>query len=285
MVHLLRMAAAAGAVILVATACNSGGSTSAAGGSPEESGSMMASGASGGGMMMQPGAEKMHVEIVSPSSGSVLTANALDLKVHVSGYKDSCDYAGTEDREGIGHYHVLLDGSLINMFCTPTAEVSMQNVQPGDHMIEVVPAQDDHTEIEDNAVELPFTYQPSNPLPEIAGSTTSAKPSVRILEPADGATLSGSFTVTVAFTNFHDSCDLLGKPDVPGYGHWHVNVDSMTGPMMGMGTMLGMACTDTFTGSTVGMTPGTTHTLYALVVDNGHAPLNVFDSIDFTVGS
>ena len=287
-VKLLRTTAAVGVLLLVAAACSKS-STPEAGGSPEASGSMMpsesmmASGASDE-MMMQPGAEKMHVSIASPSSGFVLTANTLDLKVDVSGYKDTCDYAGTEDREGIGHYHVLLDGSLINMFCTPKAQISMQNVSPGQHMIEVVPAQDDHTEIMDNAVEMPFTYKPSNPLPEI-GAAASGQPAIKILEPSDGATLSGPFTVKVAFTNFNSSCDLLGKPDVAGYGHWHVNIDSMSGPMMGMGTMLGMACTDTFTGTTVGMDPGSTHTMFALLVDNGHAPLDVFDKIDFTVGS
>lgn len=51
---------------------------------------------------------------------------------------------------------------------------------------------------------------------------------------------------------------------------------------MGMMTMLGMACTDTFTGTTVGLTPGT-HTIFALLTDNGHAPLEIFDKIDVTV--
>jgi hypothetical protein len=277
-------AAAVGALLLIAAACSKSSTSADGSASPEMSGSMMPSGASGE-MMMQPGAAKMHASIASPSSGFVLTSNTLDLKVDTSGYKDSCAYAGTEDRQGIGHYHVLLDGSLVNMFCTPTAQVSMQNVNPGQHMIEVVPAQDDHTEIMDNAVEMPFTYKPTNPLPEIGPAATGGNPSIKILEPPDGATLSGNFTVKVAFTNFNSSCDLLGKPDVAGYGHWHVNIDSMSGPMMGMGTMLGMACTDTFTGTTIGMDPGSTHTLFALLVDNGHAPLNVFDKIDFTVGS
>jgi len=180
---------------------------------------------------------------------------------------------------------VLLDGSLINMFCTKAASVSMQNVSPGQHMIEVVPAQDDHTEIMENAEEIPFTYQPSNPLPQVSATGTTGKPSITILAPKNGTTLSGIFTVRVAFTNFTPACNLMGKPDVTGYGHWHVNIDSMSGPMMGMGSMLGMSCTQTFRGTTVGLPPGTTHTLFALLTDNGHAPLDVFDQIEFTVGS
>src|SRR5438093_8793878 len=264
-----RILAATATVALIAAACSKG-TTTAAGGAPSPS-------MSGGEMVMQPGADKMHAKIVSPSSGFVLTGNTLNLLVQTSGYRDTCDWAGKQDEKGIGHYHVLLDGSLINMFCTKAASVSMQNVSPGQHMIEVVPAQDDHTEIMENAEEIPFTYQPSNPLPQVSATGTTGKPSITILAPKNGATLSGSFTVKVAFANFTPACNLMGKPDVTGYGHWHVNIDSMSGPMMGMGSMLGMTCTQTFRGTTVGLPPGTTHTLFALLTDNGHAPLDVFD--------
>jgi len=233
---------------------------------------------------MQPGAAKMHVSVTSPGPGLVLTGNVLTLHVTASGYHLSCAWAGKPARPGIGHYHVLLDGSLINMFCTPTARISMQDVAPGTHTIEVVPAQDDHAEVLENAQKMPFTYRPKHPLPAVAPSAGAGAPSVRILEPKNGAVLHGAFAVKVAFQNFHSSCGLLGKPDVAGFGHWHVNLDTMSGPMMGMGTMLGMACTTTFHGTTVGLEPGTTHTLFALLTDNGHAPLGPFAKITFTVG-
>jgi hypothetical protein len=245
---------------------------------------MMPSEMPSGAMPMQPGAANMKVRVNGLSPGFVLKSNVLSVPVSTSGYDDSCSTAGKPVTQGQGHYHVLLDGALINMFCGPVAKVSMQNVSPGKHMVEVVPAQNDHAEIMDNAVEVPFTYKPSKPLAEITASSATGDPGIEILEPQDGATLSGDFTVKVAFSNFSASCGLLGKPDVPGYGHWHINIDSMTGPMMGMGTMLGMSCTATFHGSTQGLDAGSTHTLYALLTDNGHAPLNVSDSIQFTVG-
>jgi hypothetical protein len=238
----------------------------------------------GGEMMMQPGAAKMHVHVSSPPSGFLLTGNTLTLQVRATGFQLSCDHAGKPDEKGIGHYHVLLDGALVNMFCTPTAQVSMQNVSPGAHTIEVVPTQDDHTEITANAVTIPFMYQPSNPLPAITAPGATGTPSITILQPADGVTLSGAFTVKVRIQNYRAACGLMGKPDVPGYGHWHVNLDSMTGPMMGMGTMLGMSCTTTFHGTTVGLQSGTTHTLIALLTDNGHAPIDVQSQITFMVG-
>lgn len=77
----------------------------------------------------------------------------------------------------------------------------------------------------------------------------------------------------MAVKNFKLSCDLYGKPGVAGYGHWHLNLDSTSGPMMGMGTMAGMSCLTTFHASTAGLQPGSAHTLIATLVDNGHAPL------------
>ena len=44
--------------------------------------------------------------------------------------------------------------------------------------------------------------------------------------------------------------------------------------MMGMGTMLGMSCQRTFHATTAGLKAGQTHTLIALLTDDGHAPLN-----------
>ena len=270
----LRVPALVGMIVLVGAACGESTAPPQAKptGTPEEE------------MMMQPGAEDMHVQILSPRAGFVLTANTLDVKVKTSGYTDSCDWAGKPDKEGVGHYHILLDGSLIDMFCTTTAGMSMLGVQPGQHMLEVVPAQDDHAEVLENEEEIAFTYRPKNPLPEVTPVATTGQPAVTMLEPQDGVTLSGTFAVKVEFSNFTPSCGLMGKPDVPGFGHWHVNIDSMTGPMMGMGTMLGMSCTGTFRGTTVGLKPGSTHTLFALLTDNGHAPIDVFDSITFTVG-
>jgi len=73
---------------------------------------------------------------------------------------------------------------------------------------------------------------------------------------------------------------------VAGYGHWHANLDTSSGAMMGMGSMLGMSCTTTFHGTTTGLQPGETHTLIALPVDNGHAPLTpaAEDKVDVRIG-
>ena len=238
-------------------------------------------------MMMQPGAENMKVTIVSPADGAKITANTVAVQVQTTGFTSKCDGAGTKDVAGFGHYHIELDKSLVNMFCTSAAVgISMQNVKPGQHTITVIPAQNDHTDITANAKSVTIDYEPTKPLPTITDATFSGPKSIKILNPAPGAVLKGAFDVTIQVTNFNLSCDLFGKPDVSGYGHWHLNLDSDTGPMMGMGTMVAMSCTQTFHATTEGMTPGK-HTLIALLVDNGHAPFNpdVNAKVDVTVGS
>lgn len=273
------------AMPLVAAACGSSATSTGAPGAAAPSSSM--SGSMTESMMpMQPGASAMKVSITSPASGMMLTANTLTLVVATSGYDDTCAVAGTPDQQGKGHYHILIDKSLVNMFCTPQATISMQNVKPGMHTIGVVPAQNDHSEIDENMQSITVDYEPQSPLPTITDATVRAAPSIKILSPAPGTTVSGTFDVTVQVTNFNLSCDLLGKPDVAGYGHWHLNYDSDTGPMMGMGTMAGMSCVTTFHASTAGLHAGDKHTLIALLVDNGHAPLHpaIEDRVEVTVG-
>ena len=96
-------------------------------------------------MMMQPGAEKMKVSVLSPKDGSKITANTVPLRVATTGFRNSCALSGKPSQEGRGHYHVLLDKTLVNMFCTETARISLQNVKPGRHTVTVVPAQNDHS--------------------------------------------------------------------------------------------------------------------------------------------
>jgi hypothetical protein len=207
------------------------------------------------------------------TSGSTVTDNAVTLNVAPTGYAFSCAEAGKPNQPTIGHYHVELDHALVNMYCTPSATISMQNVDPGKHTLTVLPATNTHDELTAAAVGIDFTYQPTSPLPPITAAANAGTPTIQILSPAPGSTVSGDFTVKVQVTNFTVSGALFGKANLAGYGHWHLNVDSTTQGMMGMATMLGMSGTDTFQASTEGLSPGK-HTFFAILVDDQHAPLN-----------
>src|SRR6516162_5969052 len=108
----LRGAAGMTALALAAAACGSSGSTSAAAGHAKSPMPEMSSG------MLPMGAEHMHVAVTSPMTGMTVTGNSVTLHVQATGYKDTCAMAGRQLMGGMeatatGHYHVLLDGSLI----------------------------------------------------------------------------------------------------------------------------------------------------------------------------
>jgi hypothetical protein len=211
------------------------------------------------------------LSVALPKAGAVVSGNSVPTDVRVSHFRVDCRLAGTPNRMGIGHYHIELDGSLINMFCQNRASVSLQNVKPGKHTLMFVPAEDDHADDLKAAKKVSFVYRPSHQLKTITGEKSSAKPSIRILSPKPGSTVHGSFDLSVAPKSFEFSCALYGKQDVPGYGHWHINVDATNKGMMGMGTMLGMSCQRTFHVSVAGIKPGK-HTFFAILEDNQHAP-------------
>ncbi len=223
------------------------------------------------------------VTVTGVVPGATVTDNSVTISVTAVGYTLSCADAGKANADGIGHYHVALDHALVNMYCTPSATISMQNVAPGPHTITVLPTKNDHEEVKEGAASIDFTYAPTSPLATISGASAGT-PTIAFVSPAPGSTVSGDFTVTVKATGITLSDSLFGKTNVPGYGHWHLNVDSTTGPMMGMATMMGMSGTDTFQGSTKGIAPGK-HTFFAILVDDQHAPLmpEVVAQVDLVV--
>jgi hypothetical protein len=213
------------------------------------------------------------ITVVSPKEGEVVTANAVPIILRLSNWTLDCSLSGTPNKAGTGHWHLLLDKGLVNMICDPVTTLVLQNVTPGKHVLAAVPAQNDHEELEKAEIRVTFDYQPVHPLPPVAGLNLG-KPSVSILSPQNGATVSGQrFPLLFAVRNFRLSCDLLGRPNVNGTGHWHVNVDTTQGPMMGMLTMLAMGCANSFEVPLAGIKPGT-HKFFVLLVDNLHAPLS-----------
>jgi uncharacterized cupredoxin-like copper-binding protein len=212
----------------------------------------------------------MAVEVSGIESGAVITANEIAFSVSPVGYEFSAAHAGTPPVDGVGHYHVVLDGGLINMFTGPEASISLQNVATGPHQLMVVPAMNNHMPVTEGAVAIEFDYQPAEPLEEITSSASAGgAPAVTIVSPAAGETVSGDFEMTIETTDFELSEALLGKPNVDGIGHWHVFIDAVEG----MGTMMGMAGTDSYTVSTETLSPGT-HTFYAVLVNNLHGPFD-----------
>jgi hypothetical protein len=231
---------------------------------------------------MQMPKETATTKILMPTDGQAVTQDTVAVIPEFTNWKQNCNLAGLAVTPGTGHYHVYLDGALVNMFCGP-AEISMQNVKPGAHTISVVPAENDHAEVDTAKASVKIDYEPTAALPWIT-SGPLGKSSLHIISPKNGATVRGGFPLVVTANNFLLSCDLYGKPKVANAGHWHVNVDTMKGPMMGMATMLGMSCSNYMNISTAGISKGK-HTFYAFLVDTLHEPLmpEIMDKVTLNV--
>jgi hypothetical protein len=135
----------------------------------------------------------------------------------------------------------MIDGmsmaQLANFYCGDTFTIPGDGLTPGKHTLIIDLASNDHLDMMETAQEVEIDYQPVNPvaLPEAEDRGT---PGVELVNPSEGATVPPRFTIEVKPVNFEPSEALEGKQNVPGYGHWHVFVDT---PMGGMGMMDEMA--------------------------------------------
>lgn len=221
---------------------------------------------------LQPGAEDMEISILSPTDGSSFSSNELTLRVAVRGFDLDAALVGKGTQAGKGHYHVYRDGVLVDFFSTPTARISMRNLEPGEHTFEAVPAQNNHTEITENAESVTVSWQPTSPPPEIQPANFREEPTINIISPPPDSAVGNSFEIELDTKSFNLSCELMGKSPVEGYGHWHVHI--ATGDHADhMGTLVTMGCDDHVRISTSGLQRGAIYTLVAQLTDNGHARL------------
>ena len=220
-------------------------------------------------MMANTGAK---LTVLTPTPATTVTSNRVSTDVAIKRFKLNCALAGTAPKAHLGHYHIELDHSLINMFCGSRTSISMLDVAPGKHTLAFIPAANDHAEDVHAEKKVSFVYKPGAPLAAAKPLHFAGKPSISIVSPKPGATVHGSFDLVVDVKNFRLSCDLYGKANVAGYGHWHINLDTTSKGMMGMGTMMGMSCQRSFHVSLSGIKGSGPHKFFAILEDNTHAP-------------
>jgi hypothetical protein len=138
------------------------------------------------------------------------------------------------------------------------------------HVLTIVPARNDHSQINANAVNIPFFY--AGPfLPQPTCATCNGSPNVSIIPPASNIIRGNSFVLSINVQNFLFSNPSFGKELVAGVGHWHVFVDQVM-----MQNMLTMAFTDSQQVYLTGITPGV-HKFFAVLVNNQHMPFMVMN--------
>jgi hypothetical protein len=162
----------------------------------------------------------------------------------------------------------------------------------------------------ETAQEVAIDYQPANPVP-LPETNDQGEPGLELVSPTDGATVPATFTIEVKPINFEASAALEGKANVPGYGHYHVFVDTPMGGMMmmettpgaeeemamgtpgaesemgemhmmAMGGMILMPGANTFEVDLSAWGPGE-HTIFIEPVQNDHTNFETFGHVEFTV--
>lgn len=230
------------------------------------------------------------VQIESPKPGQTVRTQDIPVTLDVEDFTLEGAHAGQPAEPGRGHIHVMVDGMdmkhLTNVTTATHFTIPGQGLKPGKHTVYVMLASDDHMPASKPSM-VSFEYAPAKvaALPAaMAGS-----PSVRILSPADGATVPRKFVLHVATDGFKLSC-AEGKANVPGYGHLHVMVHEagvtdqpahdMMMPMMGKGMMkpmpmvgmVGMPCTDEVPIDLSAWKPGKVM-LSVMLANNDHSPV------------
>lgn len=165
------------------------------------------------------------VSIASPAMGATVTGAAIPVTLNTENFTVECaDTGKTHTSSAQGHIHAMLDGMdmehLTNMYCSNHFTISGQGLHPGKHTLSVALATDAHAMASAPAM-VSFDYEPAQQ-PQALPAPLTGTPAISILSPKNGATVSKTFDVEIAVSDFDLSCDLEGKPDVAGYGHVHI---------------------------------------------------------------
>jgi len=233
---------------------------------------------------------KGSLKVVSPKDGEKITTTDIPAQVAVSNFKVSAADVGMPDVDGEGHIHVMLDGMnmgvLFNFYTTPKFTLPGRAMTPGPHTIVFGLASNTHEDFENTAQKVNIDYEPAKAKPAPAPVTTAGVPTVKILSPADGTTVGPQFTMQLQHADFTPALDLEGKPNIKGYGHYHVFVDMSMAPMemsstkmagggmemMSMAGMVGMPGSDTFPVDLRAWKKGK-HTITVELVQNDHTEI------------
>lgn len=254
------------------------------------------------------------LEILSPAAGTPVTTAGVEVKLKISNFTIDCTKVGRPDEEGIGHVHVMLDGmtmaTLTNFYCSDTFTIPGDGLTAGTHKLIVDLSSNTHMDMMETAQEVDFDYQPTNVVP-LPAANDLGEPGVELVSPLAGATVPASFTVEVKAVNFAPTEVFEGKGNIPGYGHYHVFVDTPMGmmdagmmgtpeegdmemmaspeagmddhmAMMSMAGMVLMPGADTFELDLSAWGPGE-HTIWIEPVQNDHTMFESFGHVEFTV--
>jgi hypothetical protein len=224
---------------------------------------------------------KGSLQVLSPANGQLITTADIPAKVAVSNFRISRENVGRPDVDGEGHIHVMLDGmtmgKLFNFYTAPDFTLEGRGITPGEHTLIFDLASNTHEDFANTVQKVAINYQPRKP-EVLPSQAAGGPPTVKIVSPRDSATVRPRFTMRVQPTNFRPAYDLEGKPNIPGFGHYHVFVDmdmkamEMPGGMMSMAGMVDMPGSNTIPLDLTAWPDGQ-HTITVETVQNDHTEI------------
>jgi hypothetical protein len=190
-----------------------------------------------------PEPEIPSITLTTPADGDGSYDGAMELGWTVSGMELDAAGRGGEAVEGHGHVHVYVDGELFEESADTAARVT--DLREGPHTLLVRLARNDHQELEArDSVEVQAAF-----------------PTIDLVSPADGATLTASSTPLGLIIDEFTLRDAIASENVFGQGHFVISVDGERRDW-GVDPMVAMA---------TGLTPGA-HTIRVDLVGNDGAP-------------
>lgn len=151
------------------------------------------------------------IELVSPTDGDTINSSAYELMTMADNFTLSQDDIGGADQDGVGHYHIYLDGEY--QLASALGDDWLYNLTPGSHLLEVVLAGNMHGEFD--ARDYAVVSSPSD------------RYGVTITSPPEGEIVGSDTYVSVSSENFVVDADMVGMGAEEGHGHYHIYVDSV----------------------------------------------------------
>jgi plastocyanin len=235
-----------------------------------------------GGMVSAQAAPAL--DVVSPTDGSTINANDIQVQVKVSDLDLDCTAFGRPDEAGVGQILAFVDGAtvaqLANFYCTDTFTIAGDGLAPGKHTLAFVLASNTHAPMMDTVKQVTIDFQPPQPTP-LPDANYTGDPGIKLTSPQDGATVPSRFSVQVIPSNFSPTSGLEGRTNVPGYGHYHVWVDAPEKPSS-LANLVLMPGTNGFTLDLSAWGEGK-HTIRIEPAQNDHTMYDPATPVTFTV--
>jgi hypothetical protein len=192
------------------------------------------------------------VVITSPADNVDLDVSSVTLSLAVNDFA-VVDHIDQAPVVGEGHYHVFVDGSYQELGTDPT-EFTVTRLAEGAHVIRVELVNNDHS------------YLPTPAFDEINVTVNNGAYYIALDSPelASGFD-SATWPVNVDVQNFTLDSALVGGVNVPGTGHYHINVD---GVYVDLSTDLA---------TYIYNQPAGDHILEVQLVNNDHTPTGASD--------